>query len=185
MRGAWEERHRQDTVRHPPPRPAADARTPYCGRTLLVMVSDHEREDAGAAQLVGTYHEEQLRQLLEHVRAGFAELDAGRIDVSISTTWSTATSGRPPSYGASAGRRAVSGCAPPESSPTGATPARPSTGGRSAPTVGVADVRRSRPTWASARAAAAAVTGPPSGSSCGERSFSPRQGRGLVVLCGR
>ncbi len=30
--------------------------------------------------MVGTYHKEQLRGLLEHVRHGFAQLDAGEID---------------------------------------------------------------------------------------------------------
>jgi hypothetical protein len=34
-----------------------------------------------ARRVIGTYHEEELRRLLEHVRAGFAELDAGKIDV--------------------------------------------------------------------------------------------------------
>jgi hypothetical protein len=32
-----------------------------------------------ALELIGTYHEEQLRALLEHVREGFARLDAGEI----------------------------------------------------------------------------------------------------------
>ena len=30
--------------------------------------------------MIGAYHEEQLRALLEHVRTGFARLDAGEID---------------------------------------------------------------------------------------------------------
>jgi hypothetical protein len=34
-----------------------------------------------ARRVIGAYHEEELRRLLEHVRAGFAELDAGKIDV--------------------------------------------------------------------------------------------------------
>jgi hypothetical protein len=33
-----------------------------------------------ARELMGAYHEEQLRALLEHVRDGFARLDAGEID---------------------------------------------------------------------------------------------------------
>jgi hypothetical protein len=33
-----------------------------------------------ARQLIATYHKEQLRILLERVRAGFAELEAGEID---------------------------------------------------------------------------------------------------------
>jgi hypothetical protein len=31
-------------------------------------------------ELIATYHQTQLRALLEHVRAGFAQLDAGEID---------------------------------------------------------------------------------------------------------
>jgi hypothetical protein len=33
-----------------------------------------------AAELLGNYHERELRELLEHVRDGFARLDAGEID---------------------------------------------------------------------------------------------------------
>jgi hypothetical protein len=33
-----------------------------------------------AREIIGAYHEEQLRLLLEHVRAGFARLDAAEID---------------------------------------------------------------------------------------------------------
>ena len=33
-----------------------------------------------ARAIIGAYHEEQLRALLEHVREGFARLDAGEID---------------------------------------------------------------------------------------------------------
>jgi hypothetical protein len=33
-----------------------------------------------ARELVGTYHERELSQLLEHVRDGLARLDAGEID---------------------------------------------------------------------------------------------------------
>ncbi len=33
-----------------------------------------------ARELIGAYHQEQLRALLEHVRDGFAQLDAGQID---------------------------------------------------------------------------------------------------------
>jgi hypothetical protein len=46
-----------------------------------------EREPAGerarrqaARELIGAYHEEQLRALLEHVRDGFMRLDKGEID---------------------------------------------------------------------------------------------------------
>ena len=30
--------------------------------------------------MIGAYHQAQLRSLLEHVRAGFAQLDAGELD---------------------------------------------------------------------------------------------------------
>ena len=33
-----------------------------------------------ARQIVGAYHEQQLRVLLEHVRDGFARMDRGEID---------------------------------------------------------------------------------------------------------
>lgn len=33
-----------------------------------------------ARELIATYHQTQLRALLEHVRAGFAQLDAGEIN---------------------------------------------------------------------------------------------------------
>ena len=33
-----------------------------------------------ARAIVGAYHQEQLRILLEHVRGGFTQLDAGEID---------------------------------------------------------------------------------------------------------
>jgi hypothetical protein len=33
-----------------------------------------------AREIIGAYHEQQLRLLLEHVRSGFARLDAGEID---------------------------------------------------------------------------------------------------------
>lgn len=58
---------------------AEDARTASAWEGLD---SDSEKARRRAArQLVGAYHEQQLRQLLEHVRAGFAEFDAGRINV--------------------------------------------------------------------------------------------------------
>ncbi len=43
--------------------------------------SDEKTRRRAARQLIATYHEEQLRLLLEHVRNGFAQLDAGEIDV--------------------------------------------------------------------------------------------------------
>jgi hypothetical protein len=44
-----------------------------------------ERQEAkaerrAAREAIATYHQEQLRVLLEHVRSGFAQLDAGEID---------------------------------------------------------------------------------------------------------
>jgi hypothetical protein len=50
-------------------------------------VSGHVDQRAGerarrraARQVIGAYHEEQLRLLLERVREGFVRLDAGEID---------------------------------------------------------------------------------------------------------
>ena len=37
-------------------------------------------ERQAARELVAAYHQEELRRLLEHVRAGFAQLDAGEMD---------------------------------------------------------------------------------------------------------
>ncbi len=40
-----------------------------------------EKADRRASrELIAAYHQIQLRRLLEHVRAGFAQLDAGEID---------------------------------------------------------------------------------------------------------
>ena len=40
-----------------------------------------EKADRRASrELIATYHQTQLRALLQHVRAGFAQLDAGEID---------------------------------------------------------------------------------------------------------
>jgi hypothetical protein len=44
-------------------------------------VPDGRAERRAAAELVGRYHQDQLRLLLDHVRAGFGRLDAGEIDV--------------------------------------------------------------------------------------------------------
>ena len=46
----------------------------------LDSANDKTRRSA-ARQLIGVYHEEQLAQLLGHVRSGLARLDAGDIDV--------------------------------------------------------------------------------------------------------
>jgi hypothetical protein len=52
-------------------------------------MSEHETKPAGsgeraerraARRTIGIYHEQQLLALLEHVREGFARLDAGEID---------------------------------------------------------------------------------------------------------
>jgi len=53
-----------------------------------VVVQDRETgrspaekaERRAARELVATYHQEELRKLLEHVRAGFLRLDSGEID---------------------------------------------------------------------------------------------------------
>jgi hypothetical protein len=52
----------------------------------MVGTNDPERRSAekaerrAARELIAAYHESQLRTLLEHVRTGFTELDAGEID---------------------------------------------------------------------------------------------------------
>jgi hypothetical protein len=42
--------------------------------------STDKAERRAARELIGAYHQEQLRGLLERVRAGFVRLDAGEID---------------------------------------------------------------------------------------------------------
>jgi hypothetical protein len=42
--------------------------------------STDKAERRAAREVIGAYHQEQLRGLLEHVRAGFVRLDAGEID---------------------------------------------------------------------------------------------------------
>jgi hypothetical protein len=42
--------------------------------------ADDRAERRAARELIGRYHEEQLRLLLEHVREGLGRLDAGKID---------------------------------------------------------------------------------------------------------
>ena len=49
------------------------------------MASTHEAADEkakrrAARELIAAYHQQQLRALLEHVRDGFVQLDAGEID---------------------------------------------------------------------------------------------------------
>lgn len=45
-----------------------------------VDVSNDKVKRREARAVVGAYHQAQLRALLEHVREGFAQLDAGAID---------------------------------------------------------------------------------------------------------
>lgn len=42
--------------------------------------TDERARRRAARELIGTYHEEQLRDLLEHVHDGFKRLDRGEID---------------------------------------------------------------------------------------------------------
>jgi hypothetical protein len=49
------------------------------GRDREVVTGERARRRA-ARELIGAYHEEQLRGLLEHVRDGFTRLDGGEID---------------------------------------------------------------------------------------------------------
>jgi hypothetical protein len=41
---------------------------------------DEKAERRAAREVIAAYHQEQLGVLLEHVRSGFAQLDAGAID---------------------------------------------------------------------------------------------------------
>ncbi len=53
------------------------------GGTVPVAMADQVGEKArrrAARALVGDYHERELTALLEHVREGFARLDAGELD---------------------------------------------------------------------------------------------------------
>ena len=49
------------------------------GRDREAVTGERARRRA-ARELIGAYHEEQLRGLLEHVRDGFTRLDGGEID---------------------------------------------------------------------------------------------------------
>ncbi|MDQ4096863.1 MAG: hypothetical protein M3144_03200, partial [Actinomycetota bacterium] len=42
--------------------------------------AEEKAKRRAARELIAAYHQEQLRALLEHVRDGFAQLDAGEID---------------------------------------------------------------------------------------------------------
>lgn len=43
-------------------------------------LADTKADRRVAQEMIAAYHQAQLRTLLEHVRAGFAQLDAGEID---------------------------------------------------------------------------------------------------------
>ncbi len=45
-----------------------------------VAGASSEKAKCRERAIVGAYHQEQMRALLEHVRDGFAQLDAGEID---------------------------------------------------------------------------------------------------------
>ena len=45
-----------------------------------IRSTDDKTARRAARQLIAAYHEEQLRLLLERVRTGFEQLDAGKID---------------------------------------------------------------------------------------------------------
>src|SRR5580700_4642317 len=49
------------------------------GRDHEAVIGERARRRA-ARELIGAYHDEQLRGLLEHVREGFDRLDRGEID---------------------------------------------------------------------------------------------------------
>lgn len=49
------------------------------GRDHETVTGERARRRA-AREVIGSYHNEQLRGLLEHVREGFARLDRGEID---------------------------------------------------------------------------------------------------------
>ncbi len=41
---------------------------------------DEKAKRRAAREVIGAYHQQQLRALLEHIRDGFAQFDAGEID---------------------------------------------------------------------------------------------------------
>jgi hypothetical protein len=49
-------------------------------RVRIRDIEDERARRRAARDLIGRYHEEQLRLLLEHVREGFERLDRGEID---------------------------------------------------------------------------------------------------------
>jgi hypothetical protein len=62
--------------------------------------------------MIAAYHKSQLRTLLEHVRAGFSQLDSGEIDEFDMDDLFITTGGPPPNSGSSADRAEVSGSRP-------------------------------------------------------------------------
>jgi len=62
-----------------------------------------------ARELIATYHQRELRDLLEHVREGFARLDAGEIDEFELDDLVITTSDRRTSSGSSAAPAAATG----------------------------------------------------------------------------
>ena len=50
------------------------------GEPTEIGTNSEKAERRAARELVAAYHQDELRKLLEHVRAGFAQMDAGEID---------------------------------------------------------------------------------------------------------
>jgi hypothetical protein len=63
-------------------------------------VEDEKARRRAPRAIIGVYHEQQLRLLLEHVREGFARLDAGEIDAFELDDLVHPTSAQRRSYGA-------------------------------------------------------------------------------------
>ena len=62
-----------DTDRHP-------TQSETSGLWNDIRSDDEKTARRAARQLIAAYHDEQLRGLLDHVRSGFEQLDAGKID---------------------------------------------------------------------------------------------------------
>jgi hypothetical protein len=109
-----------------------------CSVTAVVEIDDvsHLDDKAGrraARERVAAYHQEQLRVLLEHVRAGLAQLDGGEIDEFDLDDLIHRYKRAARSCGRSAGRAAASGSRPLTPSLTRGTGVRNQTGGRGSP----------------------------------------------------
>ncbi len=94
--------------------------------------STEKAERRAARELIGAYHQAQLRQLLEHLRAGFTQLDAGEIDEFELDDLIHHYKRSARRCGASAGRAEASGCRPPGRPPTSASRGKSPTGGTEA-----------------------------------------------------